>query len=291
MFKILLRFSRPIILLFAAMTYTLGAGIAQYLRQVVRAGAFGLGLLCVLTLLEAAFLFSEYFRLPLMPLAKDETPEQREHFRVVLLQISYAALTLALVAILTLQLNNLLNFPTDILLALAFLILLAYSVPPLRLSESGFGELVVAIALGTLFPAVAFILQYGQLQRLLSITSLPLTLLALAFLLVCNFPTFATDHKLGRHTLLTRLTWQKAVPIHHLLVLIAFLFLAAAPFLGTPWGLVWPAFLALPFAATQMIWLQSIANGGRTFWNFLTGLASATFGLTVYLLTLTFWIR
>jgi len=180
---------------------------------------------------------------------------------------------------------------TDILLALTFLILLAYAVPPLRLSDSGFGELILAIALGTLFPTVAFLLQYGQLQRLLSITSMPLTLLALAFLLVCNFPTFATDLKLGRHTLLTRLTWQKAVPIHHLLVLIAFLLLAAAPFIGTPWGLVWPAFLALPFAATQMIWLQSIANGGRTFWNFLTGLASATFGLTVYLLALTFWIR
>jgi len=291
MFKNYLRFSRPIILLFAVMTYTLGAGIAQYLRQVVRAGSFGLGLLCVLTLLEAAFLFTEYFRLPMMPLAKDETPDQREHFRVVLLQISYAALTLALVAILTLQLNNLLNLSTDILLALTFLILLAYAVPPLRLSDSGFGELILAIALGTLFPTVAFLLQYGQLQRLLSITSMPLTLLALAFLLVCNFPTFATDLKLGRHTLLTRLTWQKAVPIHHLLVLIAFLLLAAAPFIGTPWGLVWPAFLALPFAATQMIWLQSIANGGRTFWNFLTGLASATFGLTVYLLALTFWIR
>jgi hypothetical protein len=55
--------------------------------------------------------------------------------------------------------------------------------------------------------------------------------------------------------------------------------------------LIWPVFLALPFAAIQMIWLQRIASGGRPLWQFLTALASATFGLTVYLLTLTFWIR
>jgi hypothetical protein len=55
--------------------------------------------------------------------------------------------------------------------------------------------------------------------------------------------------------------------------------------------LIWPVFLALPFAAIQMIWLQRIASGGRTLWHFLTALASATFGLTAYLLTLTYWIR
>jgi 1,4-dihydroxy-2-naphthoate octaprenyltransferase len=138
---------------------------------------------------------------------------------------------------------------------------------------------------------LAFLLQYDQLHRLLSFTTFPLTLLALAYLLVGNFPTFATDQKLGRHTLLTRLTWQRAVPIHHFLVLTAFLLFAVAPFLEYPWGLVWPVFLALPFAAIQMIWLQRISNGGRTLWNFLTALASATFGLTAYLLALTFWIR
>jgi hypothetical protein len=73
--------------------------------------------------------------------------------------------------------------------------------------------------------------------------------------------------------------------------LAAFLLFAAGPFLEYPWGLLWPVFLALPFAAIQIIWLQRIANGGRTLWNFLIALASATFGLTIYLLALTFWIR
>jgi len=287
----ILKLSHPIHLLLAALTYTLGAGISRYLGQPVRFASFGLGLLAVLALLGAASLFAEYFRLPLTPLAEGETFRQRERFRVTLLQVSYAALTLSAVASLTLLLTGLLGLYAGILFVLAFLVMVAYAVPPMRLSETGFGELVLAVTFGTLLPALAFLLQFGQAHRLLSVATFPLTLLALAYLLVCNFPTFASDQKLGRRTLLTRLTWQRAVPIHHFLILAAFLLFAAAPFLGTPWGLVWPVFLALPFAAIQIVWLQRIANGGRTLWNFLTALATATFGLTAYLLALTFWIR
>jgi len=187
--------------------------------------------------------------------------------------------------------THLLTLSTEILLLVVFLLLVAYAVPPLHLSGSGYGELVMALCLGTLIPVLAFLLQVNQIHRLLSFTTFPLTLLALAYLLVCNFPTFASDQKLGRHTLLTRLTWQRAVPIHQFLVLTAFLVFSAAPFLEYPWGMVWPVFLALPVAAIQMFWLQHIANGGRSLWNFMTALASATFSLTAYLLGLSFWIR
>ncbi len=291
MFKLLLKLSRPNQLILAALTYTLGTGIAHYLGQQVRATSFGLGMLAVLALLDAAFLFAEYFRLPLMPLEQRETPRQRDLFRVILLQVAFAALTLSTVATLTLILTHSLNIYAGLMLILAFFCMVAYAVPPLHLSEAGYGELALAVYLGTLLPALAFLLQHGRLHRLLTFTTFPLTLLALAYFLVCNFPTFATDQKRGRRTLLSRLTWQNAVPIHHFLVLTAFLLFAIAPFLKYPWGLIWPVFLALPFAAIQIIWLQRIASGGRTLWTFLTFLANATFGLTVYLLTLTFWIR
>ena len=291
MVKSLLKLSRPIYLVFASLTYSLGAGIAHYLGQTVHIASFGLALLAVLALLGAANLFSEYFRLPLLPMAQGETFRQRECFRVTLMQVSYAGLTLFTVAILTMLMTHLLTLSTEILLLVVFFLLVAYAVPPLHLSESGYGELVMALCLGTLIPVLAFLLQGNQIHRLLSFTTFPLTLLALAYLLVCNFPTFASDQKLGRHTLLTRLTWQRAVPIHQFLVLTTFLVFSAAPFLEYPWGMVWPVFLALPVAAIQMFWLQHIANGGRSLWKFMTALASATFSLTAYLLALSFWIR
>jgi 1,4-dihydroxy-2-naphthoate octaprenyltransferase len=291
MSKSLINISRPILILLAVITYSLGAGIAHYLGKSIRIASFGLGGLAVLALIGSASLFTEYFRLPLLPLAQGETPRQREQFRVILLEVAYAGLTLSAIAIITLLLTNSLNLSADIFIVLAFFFMLAYSIPPLRLSETGYGELVLAITIGTLFPAISFLLQYGQFHRLLSFTTFPLTLLALSYLLICNFPTFATDQKMGRHTLLARLTWQHAIPIHHFMILVAFLLFAGAPFLDYPWSIVWPVFLALPFALIQIIWLQRIANGGRTLWNFLTALAAATFGLTAYLLALTFWIR
>jgi 1,4-dihydroxy-2-naphthoate octaprenyltransferase len=275
----------------AALTFSLGAGISRYLGHPVHVAAFGLGLLAVLAIEAAAYWLAEYFRLPLTPLAKDETPRHREALRTGLFQSAAALLTVTGAIIVTLLLARLLPLLAGILIGLIVVFFIAYAVPPMRLSEAGYGELAMAVALGTLFPALAFLLQYGEFHRLLTFVTFPLTLLALAFLLVNDFPTFATDLKFGRHTLLTRLTWQYAIPTHHWLILVSFLFFATAPWLGFPWGLVWPVFLALPFAVIQIIWLQRIALGGRTLWKFLTGLGAATFGLTAYLLAFTFWIR
>jgi 1,4-dihydroxy-2-naphthoate octaprenyltransferase len=291
MFKSILHVSRPILLLMTALTYSLGAGISHYLGKPIRLAIFGLGGLAVLAMICSASLFVEYFRLPFLPLVQEETPRKREKYQVILLQVSYASLTLSFVAILTLLLNNSLNLAAVVIIVIAFLLLIAYAIPPLRLSESGYGELTLAITIGTLVPAIAFLVQYGKLHRLLSLTTFPLTLLAIAYMLISNFPSFATDLKLERHTLLTRLTWPRAIPVHHFLIFGAFILFAAAPFLGYPWNLVWPVFLAFPFAAIQMIWLQRIATGGRTLWNFLTALAAATFCLTAYLLAFTYWIR
>ena len=290
-FRTFIKLARPLQLLLAALTYSLGAGISRYLGHPIHAASFGLGLLAILAIEAAAFWLVEYFQLPLTPLAKDETPRHREALRTSLFQSAAALLTVAGAIIGTLLLARLLPLLAGILMGLIIVFFIAYAVPPMRLSEAGYGELAMAVALGTLFPALAFLLQYGEFHRLLTFATFPLTLLALAYLLVNDFPTFATDLKFGRHTLLTRLTWQYAIPAHHWLILVSFLFFATAPWLGFPWGLVWPVFLALPFAVIQIIWLQRIAMGGRTLWRFLTGLGVATFGLTAYLLAFTFWIR
>ena len=291
MFKPFAKLSHPIHLILAALTYILGAGIARYLGQPINVAAFLLGLLTSLSLLVAAFFFAEYFRLPLALLEPEETPRQRREFRGRLLLVSYAALSLPALIGLALLLTHVLNVLAGSLLILAFLLLLAYAIPPLRLSESGFGEFLIASYIAILLPALAFLLQAETLHRLVSLVTFPLLLLAIAWLLVLDFPTFAADQRVGRYTLLTRLTWQRAIPLHHLLVLAAFLLFAAAPFFGVPWALVWPVFLALPFVIFQVVWLQRIALGGRTLWNFITALAATTFGLTIYLLASTFWIR
>ncbi len=289
--RIFFRLSRPLQLLLTVLTYVLGAGIARYLGHPIHAASFGLGLLAILAIEVAAFWLVEYFRLQFTPLAKDESHFYRENLRASLFQSASALLTVAGATVVTLILARLMPVLAGILMGLIVVFFVAYAIPPMQLEETGYGELVMAIALGTLFPALAFLLQYGDFHRLLTFATFPLTLLAMAYLLVNDFPAFSIDLKFEHHSLLTRLTWQYAIPIHHLLILASFLFFAISPFLGFPWGLVWPVFLALPFGAVQIFWLQRIALGGRTMWKFLTGLSIATFGLTAYLLGFTFWIR
>jgi 1,4-dihydroxy-2-naphthoate octaprenyltransferase len=290
-FRKFIKLVRPLHLFLASLAYCLGSGMARYLGRPIQIAPFVLGLLAVLAIQAAAFWLVEYFRLPLMPLEKNETPRIREGLRAGLFQFSMALLTGSGAIIVTLLIAQLLPTPAGIFMGLIVFCFVIYAVPPMRLSEVGYGELIQAIALGTLFPAFAFSLQYGEFHRLLAFATFPLTLLALAYLLVNDFPTFVEDQKYGRHSMLTRLTWQHAIPIHHLLVLLCFLFFAVTPLFGYPWGLVWPVFLVLPFALVEIVWLQRIARGGRTLWRFLIPLASAVFGLSVYLLALTFWIR
>jgi 1,4-dihydroxy-2-naphthoate octaprenyltransferase len=290
-FRRLIRTARPLQLILAALTFSLGAGISHYLGQTINILVFGVGLLAILSIQAATAWLAEQFRLPVTPLLEGETAVDRENFRVTLLQSSYAALTLVGAIVVSLLVTARLNPPSAALIGVIILFMVAYALPPLHLAENGFGELIMAVYIGTLSPALAFLLENGEVHRLLTFATFPLTLLALAYFLVIAFPSYGTDMKLGRQSLLTRLTWQRAIPIHHLLLLGAYLFFASAPFFGFPWGLVWPALVVLPFAIIQIIWLQRISMGGPTLWTFITTLSLATFGLTAYLLAFTFWTR
>jgi 1,4-dihydroxy-2-naphthoate octaprenyltransferase len=118
-----------------------------------------------------------------------------------------------------------------------------------------------------------------------------LTLLALAYFLILDFPTFAVDEKFDRRTLLRSMGWQRAIPLHHGLILGAYILLASALLFGLAWGLLWPAFLTLPFALLQIFWLRNISLGAKPIWTLLTVNALTVFGLTAYLLTFAFWLR
>ncbi len=157
--------------------------------------------------------------------------------------------------------------------------------------DKGFGELLLSIQIAYFSPSIAYLLQAGTYHNLVVFISIPLILLTLAMFLALDFPSYADDIKYERNTLLARLGWEHAIPFHHLLILGAYVLFAAAPIFGFSFRLLWPAFLTFPFALLQIYWLRNISLGSRPLWNFLTANAIAIFGLTAYLLTLTFWLR
>ena len=287
----LFRLSHPFHLFLAALTYLLGAGMAHYLGKPFIAAAFWLGALWGLTLFFAAYLLAEYFRSPAEPLGDAESPRQRSRLRTLLLQVSAAALVLATAFTIVMLYSRVLTLPAVLFLILIFILLMAYALPPLRLANSGYGELTLTVFLADFLPVLAFLLQTGEFHRLLLVVTFPLTFLALAYLIVCDFPTFASDQKYARLTLLVRLTWQRTVPLHHILIIIAYALFASVPLLGLPWRVFWPVFLTFPLALMQILWLRNITLGAKPLWKLLEANAAAVFGLTVYILVFTFWVR
>jgi len=284
----LLKLIRPLHLLLAALTYSLGAGIADYLGRPFRVDAFWLGLAGILLAQLGMTLLSDVFRLDAEPLLENETRSERQILRNNALYFSIASLAaLAFIAFI-LYFNQVLTPVAFLFLFLSLLLILAYSLPPFR--DRGFGEFILSAHLAYLIPSIAYILQTGGTHRFLTI-AVPLTFLAFAYFIVMDFPAFATDSKYGRATFLTRLGWERAVPLHHIFVLFAYIFFALSPAFGLTLSLVWPAFLTFPFALFQIYQLRNISLGAPPNWILLTATALAVFGLTAYFLTLTFWLR
>lgn len=288
--KNLLRLSRPLHILLAALAYFLGASIANYLGEPLRADSFWLGLIAVILAQASMNLLAEVFRPGNEVIIEGESRKERLMLRNNALYVSIAALTANAMIAFLLYSNNHLSVSAFFFLLLSLLLVLAYAIPPFRFINRGFGELVLAVHIAYVLPSIAYILQSDETHRFLLI-SIPLTFLAFSYFIVMDFPTFASDRKYNRSTLLTRLGWERAVPLHHLFVLLAYLFFLVGPVFGLSISLLWPAFLTFPFALFQIFQLRNLSLGAPTNWTLLTVTALSVFGLTAYFLSLTFWLR
>ena len=287
----ILRLSLPIYLLLAALTYVLGSGIARYLGKPPIPVVFWFGLVGVCLAQMSMNLLAEVFRPGNEPIVPGESIAERKSVRDAALNVSFGALAAEAAIVFLLYRDTRLPPPALFFFGLSLLTVIVYAVPPLRLFDKGFGEFLISIHVAYLIPSIAFLLQYGNYHKLMTVVALPLTLLAVAIFLTLDFASFSDDIKYERSTLLSRLGWERAVPLHHGLVILAYILFGAGPLLGYSLALLWPAFLTLPFGLLQIYFLRNIALGAKPLWTLLTANAFALFGLTAYFLTLAFWLR
>ena len=287
----ILRIARPLYLMLAALTYVLGAGIARYLGHPLVPTVFWLGLVGIVLAQASMSLLVEVFRPVNEPIVQGESMADRKAISEASLYVSIAALAAAsFIAVLLFKDGNL-TPPVLLFLGISLVLVILYAVPPARLVDRGLGELLLALHLAYVVPTISFLLQVGDYHRLLNAAIIPLTFLAFATFLALDFPTYTEDMKYERRTLLMHIGWERAVPLHHGLVIAGYILFAVAPLLGFSLGLLWPAFLTLPFAVLQIIWLRNIAMGAKPIWTMLTANALSIFGLTTYFLMIAFWLR
>lgn len=284
-------FSRPVLLVFALLSYGFGLGLARYLGATILPEPQFFGGVIVILLLAASNLLVIYFQPPNEPVVAGETRKEREELRSQLLVVSLCFIATAAILGYLLSRGGFFKADSAFILLTLTLLALANAVPPIRLEGRGLGELSTSIQISGLTPGLAFLLQFGSINRLLLIFTFPLLLLSICYFLATNFPAYTNDLKYERKSLLTSLTWQRAIPLHNGLIITSYLFFAATPFLGVPFGLVWPALLTLPIAVFQIFSLRNLADGAKPVWSIFIATATAVFGLTLYLIALTFWLR
>ncbi len=291
--------SRPLFLLGAILLYALGGGIAHYLGAEINWSLYLLGQVWVTLLQLSTHYLNEYYDMPADINNPNRTPFSGGSGAVGPGKLSrntalYAAITcLAFAASVTVIIIQSGALIPEMLLVMVLIFLGAffYSVPPVRLESSGYGELTTSIIVANLVPWLAFLLQKGEFHRLLAMSTFPLTTLHLAMMLAFELPDYANDIKYEKRTLMVRVGWRRGMVLHNLLILSSYLLLGMAMVFGMPLAIGLPAFMTLPLGMLQIWQMRRIADGAPPNWRTLTLIAVLLFGITAYLLAYAYWIR
>lgn len=297
LFLFILSFCRPWSLLSGIMGYAIGGGIIVYLGKPFDWGNYWLGQACVIFFQASSFYLNEYYDLinvnisPLWNKKFDQDDYKRDYpvIRQIFLQVSLTLLSIGVVFAFLLFIRKAIYLPSLIILGMMFGLSLLYSIPPVRLSRKGYGEVADAVLIACLFPAFSYYLQDGEFHRLLAMITFPLTLLNLAGGLGANLPEYARDLKYQLNTLIIRLSWQKTMFLHNLIILIAYLIIFAALLFGLPARLMTPGLFTLPLGAFQIWQMRQISRGAPPRWPVFTLGARSLFILTAYFLAFALW--
>jgi 1,4-dihydroxy-2-naphthoate octaprenyltransferase len=297
--SLLIRLARPHFLLGAMLVYALGAGVTHYLGHTIRWDIYLFGQIWVTLIQLSTHFFNEYFdfqadqenanRTPFSggsgALGPGKLPREVALWSGIICLTGAASFSVLLVS----RSNNAMEL--SLVMLLIFLGAFLYSVPPVRLAASGYGELTTAVVVSNLVPAMAFILQYGELHRLLAMTTFPLTAINIAMMLAFELPDYATDLKHGKRTMMVRAGWERGMLLHNIMVVIGFLLLGTAIFFGLPISIALPGLLPLPLGLFQIWMMNRIASGAKPNWSILTFTAVAFYACVAYLLAFAFWTR
>jgi 1,4-dihydroxy-2-naphthoate octaprenyltransferase len=297
-FLLFLRISRPLLLLASVLAYGLGAGIADYLGAYINWNTYLAGQVWVIALLLGSIYLFEYYNV----LSESNNPHQNPRPRIngssglsrppVTMLVAAAGSMTAVASLSVLIIRTMHPSPATLLImGLAALGAISYSVPPVRLAFSGYGELLIALFIANLTPSVAFLLQEGEMHRLLAMSTFPLTALFLSSTLAFELAEYVADLRHNRRTLMVRMGWQRGMSLHNAMLLGTFLLIALAVTFGLPLFIGLPAILTLPLGVLQIWQMRRIADGAKPNWTSLKLTASVLFATTAYLLTFAFWTR
>jgi 1,4-dihydroxy-2-naphthoate octaprenyltransferase len=299
--------ARPSLLLGSILFYALGAGIVHFLGNPVDWSIYMVGQAMILLLQLSSYFLFAYFNFEalqdsvLAHLTHADDPNESltsprrnnrasdQVLRLAFLQAGLTTLTIGAVLTVMMSFGGHMNVSAYFLIGVALVTALIYATPPTNFGATGYGDLIIAVFLAIITPAFAYVLQAGEVHRLLTMLSFPLSAFVLAGLLALSLEDYQAMLVSGRRNLMTQMGWQRGMQFHNTLILLAYLLFGVTAVIGLPWALTWPAILTLPVGLFQIWQMRQIANGAKPHWRMLRWTAYGLVAIAAYLLSLALW--
>ena len=228
-----IKLSRP--LFFASpgiVPFSLGSLLALYMIPALNWPVFVLGNCGVLAILLITFYLNEYFDYSTdlrnksynrytggSRILPSGTIKREEVLKIVMILV---ALTLLLGLVLQFVYHT--GRLTIMLGGLGFLMGVFYTVPPIKGSYRGLGEIFIGVSCGWLTMFTGYYLQTGSLSLEISLLSLPLVSSIMAVILVNEFPDTHSDVIDNKNTLVVKLGDTGATKLYILLLVLTYIF-------------------------------------------------------------------
>jgi len=290
--KIILKSFKPFLLASLLATYTLGAGLVQYIRslrawdEIIQGGFFLFLVVLSFELLQENQQLQDIKNWP-----KDASSNEVKRVRWVIALMIASFLTVAVTIFVDWMMNNILG-PGIVFLVAGYLILCAiYFLSGSNKALRPFRILIEALLFVVLPPAMAFFIQSSEFHRFLTLVVVGLIPAFLAYRVLIQLKSFIDDRRYGKITFVTYIGWEKAMVVHNALILLTYLIFAFIAIIGFPWFLLWPVFLTLPIGLVEIWLLERVHHGSKPLWRIMQFASACVLFIPIYLLGFAFWIR
>lgn len=291
-FKSILKPLKVFRLLGVITTYVLGTGLVRYVKA-IHGGALALqgGIFLLSFVLALDYLRELQKTSRLNYWSKEATDREIRLIRMGLAIIAATFLTLDVTLLLGWIMGGYLwqglVFLLMVLIVTGFLYYFVEMWEALRPYLILFEALLIVI----IPPALAYYLHAQEFHRLLTMVVLGLVPAYLAYQILDQLVLYGDDPQWEARSLVGVMGWEKAMVLHNVLILTAYVLLAFNALLGFPWFLIWPVFLTLPIGLLEVWLMERVRQGQRPLWRVMRFATASVFLIPSYLLSFAFWIR
>ncbi|NLI44197.1 MAG: hypothetical protein GX415_02110 [Chloroflexi bacterium] len=135
------------------------------------------------------------------------------------------------------------------------------------------------------------VLQKIASERMLFFLSLPLFFLFLASSSALLYEKYEADSANSRPSLLTVIGWERAMTLHHVLLLCAYLCFGIYFYISGSWSIAWPVVFMASISLLEVFQLERIARGLKPLWGVLRVTAVFQYLGALYILLFAFLTR